>query len=68
MLTWGTAAMAVSSAVWLSSGGPAILVGADLRPPGELLELEDLVAPWAPPGAGPASAGDSNAAARTLRK
>jgi len=61
MLTWGTAAAAVSSALWLSSVGPAMLLySLDLRAPSDGFELDELISPGAPPGTGPSPAGGSS--------
>ena len=51
VLTWGTAAAAVSSAVWLSTAA----VGCSAATTTEF-ELDDLIAPAAAPAAGPAPA------------
>jgi hypothetical protein len=59
-LTWGTAAAAVSSAVWLSSVGPAaLLCTGDLRVPSEAFEFQDLIPAGSAPAAGPPAARSS---------
>jgi len=55
VLTWGTAAAAVSSAVWLSTA--AVGCSADLHAPAADIELVDLIAPTAAPAAGSSPAG-----------
>jgi hypothetical protein len=60
VLTWGTAAAAVTSAIWLSSiSQAAILCSLDLRAPGDVVDFEDLAPSWAVPGFGAAPASGS---------
>jgi hypothetical protein len=60
LLTWATAAAAVSSAAWLSSLGPAALLCAtDLRTPPDAVELGELMPEWSAPAAGPSAADPS---------
>jgi hypothetical protein len=63
MLTWGTAAAAVSSAVWLSSISQAtLLCSLDPHVANDALGLDELLAPETAPAAGPVTTPSSDAA------
>jgi hypothetical protein len=66
VLTWGTAAAAVTSAIWLSSiSQAAILCSLVLRAPADVVDFEDLAPSWAMPDFDAVPAPDTTTGARS---